>query len=126
MLKSLTKDQMKEAKFIFDSENLVELANEAPDDLLVWVDGQEYLISKLGANDIPHCFENATDFFKWRLASNGNSLDAFAKELGYPDDKPYCTAWDFLQDFDFDDEESLKEKVTDYYSSTRLGDWLYE
>ncbi|MBW0437241.1 hypothetical protein KDZ21_03735 [Lactobacillus crispatus] len=126
MLKNLAKDQMKEAKFIFDSESLVSLANEAPDDLLVWVGGQEYLISKLGANDIPHSFESADDFFKWRLAVNDNNLNKFAKELGYLNGKPYCTAWDFLQDFDFTDEEILRDKVTECYQSTKLGDWLYE
>lgn len=124
MLKSFSKEQMKEAQYIFDSESLVQLANEHPDDLLVWVDGQEYLISKYG--DVQHCFNSAMDFFHWRLSVYNNNLDKLADEVGYNNERPRCTTWDFLQDFDFTDEEILRDKIVECYQSTRLGDWLYE
>lgn len=122
-MKQLNPSQIKEVKFMFDSKNLRELAEENPDDIICWVGNEQYLITD--SMDFDNSFEDAKEFFKWRLRANHNSIDSLAKELGYIG-LPNCTSWDFLEDFDFTDNDILEEKIIENYDGERLGDWLYE
>lgn len=122
-MRPLSSSQIKEVKFMFDSQNLRELAEENPDDIICWVGNEQYLITD--SMDFDNSFEDAKEFFKWRLRANRNSIDSLAKELGYSG-LPNCTSWDFLEDFDFTDNDILEEKIIENYDGERLGDWLYE
>lgn len=122
-MRPLSSSQIKEVKFMFDAQNLRELAEENPDDIICWVGNEQYLITD--SMDFDNSFEDAKEFFKWRLRANHNSIDSLAKELGYSG-LPRRTSWDFLEDFDFTDNEILEEKIIENYDGERLGDWLYE
>lgn len=124
-MKQLNPSQIKEVKFMFDSQNLRELAEEEPDAIVCWVNSEQYLVSEQGYGDLDNCFETAMSFFHWRLKENHDKLDALAEELEY-NGLPHCTKWDFLEDFDFTDNEILEEKIIENYNGERLGDWLYE
>ena len=122
-MRPLSSSQIKEVKFMFDAQNLRELAEENPDDIICWVGNEQYLITD--SMDFDNSFEDAKEFFKWRLRANRNSIDSLAKELGYSG-LPNFTIWDFLEDFDFTDNDILEEKIIENYDGERLGDWLYE
>lgn len=122
-MRPLSSSQIKEVKFMFDAQNLRELAEENPDDIICWVGNEQYLITN--SMDFDNSFEDAKEFFKWRLRANRNSIDGLAKELGYSG-LPRRTSWDFLEDFDFTDNDILEEKIIENYDGERLGDWLYE
>lgn len=122
-MKQLNPSQIKEVKFMFDASNLRELAEEEPEAIICWVNNEQYLITD--SMDFDNSFESAKDFFQWRLRANHRSINSLAKELGY-NGLPHCTSWDFLEDFDFTDNEILEEKIIDNYDGERLGDWLYE
>lgn len=122
-MKQLNPSQIKEVKFMFDSQNLRKLAEEEPDAIVCWVNSEQYLITD--SMDFDNSFEDAKEFFQWRLRANHNSIDSLAKELGYTG-LPNCTSWDFLENFDFTDNEILEEKIIENYDGERLGDWLYE
>lgn len=123
-MKSFNKDQIKEIRYQYDSNCLIELADKDPDAILLWEDKHQSVICKNGS-DYRFGYDSALAFFKHRLSVNGNDLNALTEEMGY-DGKPYFTRGDFLEDWLNSDEEALKALVIDNYNGERLGDWLYE
>lgn len=117
----MTKDQLKEAKYIYDEWQLKDLAKDDPDALLVWEDSKnQAVISKY--DDTDNCYEDAVSFLQHRLAVNNNDLNALANEMGYDGSKTRWKRPDLIADLINDNEDSLLQLVSEEYGGKRLGD----
>ena len=129
MLRTLNKDQLEgfqleEIKYQYDSSQLIQVANDQPDGILLWEGKHQVLICD-GGSDFNFGYDNVSDFIKHRLSVLDGDLNAFATELGY-DNKPHFTKADFVIDLIESNFENMEDLVIESYNGTRLGDWLYE
>lgn len=121
-MEQLNSSQIKEAKYIYNSESLHDLADEEPDAILFWDGDEQALITKY-TDDFANAYKTAMDFFTYKLKRDyKDNLNEFAKMLGYGLGAKAFSMADFLRDWNGYSEDSLKEIIRDDFNGDYLED----